>query len=651
MGEINEKTMGIIKALYKKYKPINIIKTQEAISIGKIIDSVDRKKFGLPKFQRENVWKVSDVKSLLESIFLYHFIGNFVIWKIKKKKEPLQMTDINNSPNISADGAVLDGKQRITSLYKVLDGNYSYGKNEDRRYFYIDLIALAKYYASEKKNVPTNIIIERKASESFKENDIYENFYFPLNEIKQYNKWITKLREHHKNYYNNPKDKNFKQFKYFVDTFIQGELKHFWEDPLVPVINLVPNGIPSSSAAMIFELINRKGVKLNTFDILVAHVAQLSGNTIDLRNYWNNAKNDLGIKEDKDDIFGTDLPLSIIQGMHLYYSIEENVPSVPSEENIKELFNKRYKNQPNSFEREWNEFVKVAKQALHLMKTKYGVIKKDFLPATSLLPPLIAILAEVKKYHKGIGAFQDKIDRWYWSAVFSGEYRASTTTHMAKDVKEMKSWLAGGKKPKVIDEAIKNIKTTDLKNTFNGAIYRGILSLLFSNDLTDLYSYEKIKDNDRLEVDHIFPKNMFEHPEKYNYKIPEALHKYKNSILNRTLSDSVGNESKNDKPPSNITQNLKNKFSSNLKNIITPHCISDDAFKAMEIDDFEKFLEARGKAILKEIRKRIMPPPNLTQPRNTTQHDNTRPNKHNTTQHDQKYRTRPTRPNKTEHSP
>jgi len=603
--ELNKKEMKrIINVLYKKYKPINIIKTQEAISIGEIMNSVENRNFGLPKFQRESVWNVSDVKSLLESIFLYHFIGNFVIWKIKNK-EPLEMTDINNSPNNNADGAVLDGKQRITSLYNVLNGNY-FDRKGDKWYFYINLMALAEYYASDKKIIPTNIIIERKASEKFKDDDAYENFYFPLNEIKQYNEWITKLRKHHENYYYNPKDENFEQFRYFVDTFIKGELKHFWEDPLVPVIKLVPNGIPSSSAAIIFELINRKGVKLNTFDILVARIAQLSGNTIDLRYRWNNAKNSLGIKDDKDDIFGTDLPLSIIQGMHLYYSIKENVPSVPSEKNIKELFNKRYKNQPNKFEGEWGKFVKITKRALHLMKTRYGVIKKDFLPATSLLPPLIAILAEVKTYYKE-RAFQDKIDRWYWSAVFSGQYRASTTTHMAKDVKEMKIWLAGGNEPEVIDEAIKNIKDIDLKNTFNGAIYKGILSLLFSNDLTDLYSYEKVKDNsDNLDEDHIFPKNMFEHPEKYNHKIPKFLYKYKNSILNRTLSEKAGNISKHDKPPSNIAQNLKNKFGSNLDNIITRHCINDDAFKAMEIDDFEAFLDARGKAILEEIRRKIM---------------------------------------------
>ena len=69
MGEINKDTMKIINDLYKKYKPINIIKTQEAISIKKIIDSVEKKKFGLPKFQREIVWKISDVESLLKSIF------------------------------------------------------------------------------------------------------------------------------------------------------------------------------------------------------------------------------------------------------------------------------------------------------------------------------------------------------------------------------------------------------------------------------------------------------------------------------------------------------------------------------------------------------------------------------------------------------
>jgi len=635
--KLDKETHDTIKEIYKKYRPTNIdIIAEETKSIAtpikEIIDNASSGKWIFPVFQRPYVWNPSQVEGLLESILLNYFIGSFLVWKTDSKKDlPFETTDIDNNRSFSKNisGIILDGRQRITSLYRVVKID-----SETPLYYYINFQSLANRILRKKihSNVKKQSSIVFSSEKELDENDMYKKFYFPLYKIYQYKDVLNKLKDYYKDY------EEYKYINYFVDNFIKEKLKHFWEDPIVPVINLHKDICPDL-VPMIFEIINTKGLKLNTFDILVAHLAYLSNFDINLRKMWNKAIDHKSrkiypeLKKVYDNILGVDLPLSIIQGMHLYYSIEENVPSVPSEENILKLYDKRYKIEPNTFKNDWQNFVKITEKALEVMEDRYGVFKKAFLPATSLLPTLIAILAEVNSLHKSFVDFQNKIDTWYWSAVFSGEYKASTTTHMAEDVQGMKKWFSDDKKiPEVINNAISrwdSEKNIDNLKTTRGAIYKGVISLIRSNKPLDLFlTTKKTKSiiGDNADTDHIFPENMFEEKNYKKYK------EYKESILNKTLSSVPSNRGqKNKLKPSELLKKLeKNHTQREIKELLKDHFINDEAFNAMENDDFEAFLNARGKVILKEIRKRIMPPHSLTQPRNTTQHDITRPNKHNT---------------------
>jgi len=650
----NDDAMQIIKAVKKNYKPTNIrTLTKETKSIAKsikeIIDNSHERKWLFPVFQRDYAWGQSRVKSLLESILLDNFIGSFLMWKIKNKKDlPFETRDIGEkeyNDTINAIGIILDGKQRITSLYKVL-------KEKDPKfpYYYVNFLSLANRYIPDKKKIQPDIIITTK--KELNDDYMYKNFYFPLYKISQYKEWCDKLKDYHE---------EDQDISYFIDNFIEEKLRHFWEDPIVPVISLHEH-IRSESVPMIFELINTKGLKLNTFDILVAHLAHRSQFSIELRPVWNNLlDNNLEIKRGYK-IFKQDLPLSIIQAMHLYYS---GGKLSPSEKNILNMFDKRYRHDSSKFDsskfyKEWNDFVEITREAIRKFTTKYGVLNEKFLPATSLLPPLIANLKRAREIKTNIPTAYDKIDTWYWSAVFSGEYKAGTTTVMAKDAEVVKNWLETNKLPRenVITKA--RSMWSDKKESINrlkelnpkSAMYKGVLSLLVLKDPQDFFTsegYTSRAENDA-DKDHIFPEDMFkENNNKYKKKIPKELREYADSVINKTILSIRGNRGlKSDSPPSDIVKELIKEYKSKpqkLKDILDSHLITKEAFQAMKDDNFEAFLDARGKAILEEIIKRIMPPQNLTQPRNTTQ-----PNKNDTNRDDQN-RARQTQPNKTEHNP
>ncbi len=119
----------------------------EKKSIRAIIDDINSRRLYLPAIQRKYVWGDSQITRLMDSIMLGYPIGTFLFWKVKKtivnQKEysmyefikDYHDRDMYKNPAApqpfpigSGDEtlwAVLDGQQRLTSLYIALQGSLS----------------------------------------------------------------------------------------------------------------------------------------------------------------------------------------------------------------------------------------------------------------------------------------------------------------------------------------------------------------------------------------------------------------------------------------------------------------------------------------------------------------------------------------------
>ena len=119
----------------------------EKKSIRAILDDVNCRRVYLPAIQRKYVWGDNQIAKLMDSIMLGYPIGTFLFWKVKKdvvnKKEYSMYEFIKNyherdlyknpaapQPFPVGSGedtlwAVLDGQQRLTSLYIALQGSMS----------------------------------------------------------------------------------------------------------------------------------------------------------------------------------------------------------------------------------------------------------------------------------------------------------------------------------------------------------------------------------------------------------------------------------------------------------------------------------------------------------------------------------------------
>lgn len=121
---------------------------QTPITIKDAIERIHKKQYLLPAIQREFVWDTEQIERLFDSIMRGYPINSFLFWSIENENIPnyefyeflrdYHERDSRNNPkaDLSGEGknitAVLDGQQRLTSLYIGLRGTYA-SKDARRR--------------------------------------------------------------------------------------------------------------------------------------------------------------------------------------------------------------------------------------------------------------------------------------------------------------------------------------------------------------------------------------------------------------------------------------------------------------------------------------------------------------------------------------
>ena len=86
-----------------------------------ILDQIDMGSIALPEFQRGYVWNRDQVRNLMSSLYKGHPVGSLLVWETQTD----QVTDhARGNGNLSAGTVklLLDGQQRITSLYGIIRG-------------------------------------------------------------------------------------------------------------------------------------------------------------------------------------------------------------------------------------------------------------------------------------------------------------------------------------------------------------------------------------------------------------------------------------------------------------------------------------------------------------------------------------------------
>jgi len=112
------------------------------ISAQEFISSIDKGEYVIPHFQRDFDWEPNMVSALFNSMLHESYAGTVLLWLLRDPERELEMWE----PLWGADKsdkpikAVLDGQQRLSSLYYALHAPAKKFPNRDSYYyFFIDL--------------------------------------------------------------------------------------------------------------------------------------------------------------------------------------------------------------------------------------------------------------------------------------------------------------------------------------------------------------------------------------------------------------------------------------------------------------------------------------------------------------------------------
>lgn len=251
---------------------------QTQYTIEKIVSRIRSGRLALPDFQRDFVWSPAQVADLLESISREWPIGSLLLLN---GPQPFAFRPIDAAPEVlhpELDLYVLDGQQRVTAIYHAI-------QNVSQYVYYVDFSAVDEE-SEEVISWERRTRFERQFGKSLAErashsialvSDFWDN--------TQFHDWLDLL----------PHRSKRNEFVAFRERRLSGLQSKVYQ---LLAIEL-EQGIELEALAKIFETLNKTGVRLNAFDLLVAKLYPIQFN---LRDQWEAAKseNDLLARFDPD---------------------------------------------------------------------------------------------------------------------------------------------------------------------------------------------------------------------------------------------------------------------------------------------------------------------------------------------------------------
>jgi uncharacterized protein with ParB-like and HNH nuclease domain len=568
---------------------------QTPITISDAIERIESNKFLLPAIQREFIWTHSKIEWLFDSIMRNYPISSFLFWNVEEStsknyrfykfineyRERYKTHNEEISTNgINSFNAVLDGQQRLTSLYLGLKGSFGY--KEYRR----------KWEDTE-WSIPTRHLYLNISNELTEEEDgrIYE-FSFLEKDLTQ-EREVYETED--KNWFkvgailNYSDDETFDNFvEEFENSFSRKAIRQLRRTIVEkPIINYFLEKEQNLDKALnIFIRINSGGEPLNFSDLLMS-IAVANWTQKDARKEIHKLVDTV---RDKGYSISKDLVLKSFLYLHSK-DIKFRVTNF-SKENAKE------------FETEWEQIRDAILSTFDLIKS-FGFT--DFtLTSKNAVIPIIYYL-----YHKGIYRdYSNKIEfkqdrenikKWLHIVLIKRLFGGTSDNVLSQMRRAFTDNISETKiKPEISNFPIDTIFNQIRKDTSVGEEFIeetlftqidnqyafSILSLLYPN-----LDYK----NNNFHKDHVHPASTYgnlseENKEKYGWRTF-------NSIYNLQMLDANENMSKNDLNLKDWVD--KETKENNREQFLNLHIIPN---VDLTIDNFSEYHEKRKEILMDKLK-------------------------------------------------
>lgn len=538
--------------------------------------------------------------SLVASVSLSYPVGTLMLLRtggdsMRFKQRPIQ--GATPPASLKPDRLILDGQQRLTSLYQSLMLQTPIKTQDVRKkplegWLYIDMRMALDPTADREEAIrmlPADRIIKEFGSGTTYDYSTpekeYEAHLFPLNRVFDASSWRNLFNKHW--HYAAEEVEMWDAFEaQVIDRFKSYQM---------PVIEL---GKDTDRAAVcqVFEKVNTGGVTLTVFELLTATYA---AEEFDLRADWEERQRAWKGPEYKilRQFANTDF-LQTVTLLATRARREEALKQDDDAERAPRIGCRRTDMLVLSLE-QYQQWAPVAVTGLlRAAKFLHGQYFYDtrFLPYGSQLVPLAAIFGVLGKDADTQGA-QAKIARWFWCGVMGELYGGTTETRFSRDLPDVVEWVRGGSEPRTVTEASFSPARLLTLRTRNSAAYKGVYALLLSAGARDWRTGDQATTDTyfdtAMDIHHIFPKAWSQKqglsPQRYD------------SIVNKTPLSAHTNRVIGGRAPSDYLERLAHGAdidATGLDQNVATHFV-DAAY--LRCDDFDGFFAARSRAILTRI--------------------------------------------------
>lgn len=567
---------------------------QTPITIKNAIDKIYQREFLIPAIQRKFVWKSYQIEMLFDSILRGYPINSFMFWKISDSQiksgfkfygflPEFRERYSENNKDINTVGvkdffAIIDGQQRLTSLYIGLRGSYAYKLPR-------------KWWANDEESLPTRHLylnLSKPVDQQYDNQKMYDFRFLSENDLAKLKNtgefWFKVgdilVLDKSSKVFAYLSEKNLNTCPYAVDTLSnlydvihnQGLINYYLQEEQ-----------DADKVLDIFIRTNSGGTSLSFSDLLMS-MAAANWEKIDARKEMNSVVEQvLNIKNgnfsiSKDFVLKTCL-----------FLLADNIRF--------KLDNFSYRN-VKLFEDNWKK-IKDSIIATFNLLAKLGFNDATFRAKNAAIPVIYYVFNK-NLSSSIVKATYDKEDKnnitnWlilsFLKSVFGGQTDSILMT-IRKVLKESSfdKFPSKDLMDAFKDDAARNYSFDDefldrlleSQKDSTDALY--VLHLLYPN--LDFF-------NQSIHQDHLHPASIFKDQKRLSESIPNndldyaKDEKHWNSVLNLQLLNDSLNESKSDKPLAEWVQE------NNIDNasLLVPSGTS------LDIKDFRSFIEKRRKFI------------------------------------------------------
>lgn len=572
---------------------------QLPITIKETILDIHRKRYLLPAIQREFVWEMEQMTSLFDSLMRGYPIGSFLFWNVEKENiknfqfyefiRDYHKRDSSHNPKANITGeegitAILDGQQRLTTLYISLMGSYAdkipgkYWRNNDafpKRKLYLNLLKELDEESDMKYEFAW--LTEEKAAVRSE-----NQFWFLVGHIMDIQSWKdinNYLHEH-----------SLEQSKFSGDCLFD-LYRVITEDKVINYYNETSQEL--DKVLKIFIRVNSGGTILSYSDLLLS-IATAQWKTKDAREEITEFMDDINAIGD-----GFELSKDLVLKSSLVLADLSDIKFKVDNFNVANMA---------KIEKLWDEIKKALKIAVELVAS-FGYNHQTLTSDNSLIPIAYYILQKENpdSFVQSSQWSEDrkKIRRWLMVTLIKRIFSSQTDSILHA----LRSIIQNDHKEFPLEAITEKYRGTPKGITFTEEEIENLLSFEYGEKHTFsvlALLYPTLDFKNKFHIDHIHPKSWFSRSALKNKSIPEEKHQEFmencNSLANLQLLEGVPNEEKSNKA---FNDWLKSSYAdaSTRKDYLRKNYIPEDS--PMDFSSFLDFCAAR-KQMLKDSYRTLL---------------------------------------------